>query len=578
MAAPNDVETALISCAEKERYPVFLQVIDAPFDGSSEPQLNAEICVGEDIALRMRHLPPHARKTARILDVTIHSDFVVTGLRETEGPEKTQKERQGLMEYLQNTYTERFDERRIFRWLNDPLLVNDIGSISSQWSQCPDDKTTHFYRLVNRTSLQQDPLDYDLRPRDSHLTCVQDKDERLLVIIVHDVWYQQRFRTEERGKGEPFENPRSITKMLNGTSWTCFYDGTLETFAKLVILDFFEASIYLQPVNYYEDLIYPKVLENEGFKILAAHNPHLQVPLGLFEPRLSAKSREAFKEIEDAEGILRNVNNLVDSIVFVTKTLRSKSKKSSSGTQQKLQEYKRRMQDLEGLRSERCSNADRALNALNRQLDYLTKRHAISEAKAIRILTILASFYLPLSLAASLLGMQTPFRQVAHDVSASDDKSDLVGTNLLFDFFGVYVVLATSTVLIVHIIRFGLWVKMSGLDEWSQRLRILPRYFSGQFSILSYDKRWRFDGNGGVFFKYVRILTRWWIGLGLGVLLLVIFIKGMLRDSQNAWNYAQWGFIAYLAVSVIFLVLYAVTYGYLYHNTFGGRWFHFIRQ
>jgi hypothetical protein len=38
----------------------------------------------------------------------------------------------------------------------------------------------NFYRLVNRTSLQQDPLDYDLHPRDSYLTCAQDANDRLI--------------------------------------------------------------------------------------------------------------------------------------------------------------------------------------------------------------------------------------------------------------------------------------------------------------------------------------------------------------------------------------------------------------
>jgi len=56
--------------------------------------------------------------------------------------------------------------------------------------------------------------------------------------------------------------------------------------------------------------------EKDVLKYSLTKNPHLQVPLGLFEPRLSVKSGEAFKEIEDAEGILRSVNNLVDSIKF----------------------------------------------------------------------------------------------------------------------------------------------------------------------------------------------------------------------------------------------------------------------
>lgn len=156
-----------------------LQVIDAPYDGTT-PQILRVFTLDDNIAKGMRNLPDHRSGTARILEVTVHSDLVITGLRHAKGPETTRPVRDGLIEFLQNTYTQTFEERRIFRWLNDPVPVNDIGSISSQWSQelCGDN--AKLYRLVNRTSLQQDPLDYDLRPRNSYLTCAHDANDRLI--------------------------------------------------------------------------------------------------------------------------------------------------------------------------------------------------------------------------------------------------------------------------------------------------------------------------------------------------------------------------------------------------------------
>jgi hypothetical protein len=156
-----------------------LQVIDAPYDGTTPPILRV-FTLNDNIAEGMRNLPDHQSGTARILEVTVHSDLIITGLRDAKGPEKTRPVRDDLINFLQNTYTQPFEERRIFRWLNDPVHVNDIGSISSQWSQELGGDNTHFYRLVNRTSLQQDPLDYDLRPRDSYLTCAQDAKDRLI--------------------------------------------------------------------------------------------------------------------------------------------------------------------------------------------------------------------------------------------------------------------------------------------------------------------------------------------------------------------------------------------------------------
>jgi hypothetical protein len=177
---PDDLEVGQVaSKLPWEGEKAVLQVIDAPYDGTA-PQVLAVFSLSDDIAEGMKSLPPHSSGTARILDVTTHSDFIITGLRDTKGPETTRPARDVLIKFLQDTYTQPFEERRIFRWLNDPLLVNDIGSISSQWSQRLGGGNTNFYRLVNRTSLQQDPLDYDLHPRDSYLTCAQDANGRLI--------------------------------------------------------------------------------------------------------------------------------------------------------------------------------------------------------------------------------------------------------------------------------------------------------------------------------------------------------------------------------------------------------------
>jgi hypothetical protein len=173
----DDLEVGSKSLLQSSK--AILQVIDAPFDGTT-PRALARFCFGDDIAEGLKSLSPHSSGTARILEVTVHSDFLITGLRDTKGPETTRPARDALIKYLQDTYTRPFEERQVFRWLNDPLLVNDIGSISSQWSQHLGGRNKHLYRLVNRTSLQQHPLDLDLRPRDSYLTCVQDANDRLI--------------------------------------------------------------------------------------------------------------------------------------------------------------------------------------------------------------------------------------------------------------------------------------------------------------------------------------------------------------------------------------------------------------
>lgn len=365
------------------------------------------------------------------------------------------------------------------------------------------------------------------------------------------MWSEQLFDmygSRDNKLSIPFHNPRSISKILNGTSWTSLSDGSLDTFVKLLLLDFFLASIYLQAVDHYGSLIWPKLsTKKEIQRFPLTKNPHLQVPLGLFEPRLSAKSRDAFKEIENAEGILRSVNNLVDSIVFVLNAL-EQNVAAPPFRQPALGDYERRKQTLEGLIKERKSNASRALEALSRQLDYLTKRHAIREAKSIKILTILASFYLPLSLSASLLGMSSPFKAIARN--KTEPEIDTVGTNLLFDFVGVYIWLATSTIFIIYGIRIAFWLKADGLAMLAELagLAKMSNIFGGPFSIFSYGKRWRFGGKAGWIFEKTKAATLWWIGLGFCITLLVIFFYGMLSNAQAAWDAAWRVFTIYTVV------------------------------
>lgn len=389
---------------------------------------------------------------------------------------------------------------------------------------------------------------------------------RVLAIIVNDVWCEQPFLPNGSSEHQLlFENPRMTANILTESSWTTFADGSLDNFAKLLVLDFFLASIYLQGVDFYGRLIYPRLPDKERLKFSLTSNPHLQVPLGLFEPRISAKSQQAFQEIGDAEGILRSVNNLVDSIEFVLEALKPSN---IAGTQQRVSKARETcMLELVGLCKERRKNAERALDALNRQLDYLTKRYTIRESHSIRKLTILASIYLPLSLAASLLSMQSPFKVISYTRNAKKDDGkgiDTDGTNLLFDFVGLFVVLASGTIFILQLIKLGLWFKSHGLG-------LISKKFSGPFSIFYYGRRWKFGERGGKIFDIVRVVTAWWLGAGLLVCLLVIFIIGMKMDGQTAWDWAWRLFLIYCVLGGFFGISYISLYWWLYWKRFRVR-------
>lgn len=98
-SSPDDLEAASKTLSRSEK--AVLQVIDAPYDGTT-PQLRAVFSYDDDIADGMKSLPPHDIKTARIIDVTVHSEFIITGLRDARGPQTTRSARDNLIKYLQD--------------------------------------------------------------------------------------------------------------------------------------------------------------------------------------------------------------------------------------------------------------------------------------------------------------------------------------------------------------------------------------------------------------------------------------------------------------------------------------------
>lgn len=384
---------------------------------------------------------------------------------------------------------------------------------------------------------------------------------KFAVILVNDVYSEQSFNVIKDHR-DPFQNPRMTERLVAGRGWTTLAaDGSRTTFAKLMVLDFFLESIYLQKVDYYGPLIYPILPEKKRVEYSFVMNPHLQVPLGLFEPRLSAKSKEAFREIQDAEGILRSVNNLTESIRYVIAAIGEDTMTGNETTTSASRGAKVKM--LESLCKERRSNAQRALEALNPQLDYLAKRHSIREAKSVKRLTILASIYLPLALAAAILGMQTPFKQLVHsrtdvdDPSQNDSQKDwLIGTNPSFDFLGLFIVFACITIFILQVIKLGLWLKSHGLG-------MLSKQFHGPFSVFYYGRKWKFGGANGLVFDIMRKATAWWLGADLSIALLVLFIIGMRSNGPTTWDAAWKVFLVYGVVGGVLLLSSSTFYFYL---------------
>lgn len=119
--------------------------------------------------------------------------------------------------------------------------------------------------------------------------------------------------------------------------------------------------------------------------------------------------------------------------------------------------------ELRGLCSElRRSTADMP-KTLEHHLKFLEMRRNIEESSSLWVLTVLASIFLPLSLACGILSMQTRLKDLH---------------SLLFDFCGVVVILLTLVVAILAMLKLTIWIHGKWLQHTSEREGRLVNIFA----------------------------------------------------------------------------------------------------
>jgi hypothetical protein len=164
------------------------------------------------------------------------------------------------------------------------------------------------------------------------------------------------------------------------------------------------------------------------------------------------------------------------------------------------------------------------LKARTRELfDVLSYRVNVNQADSVNQLTMLAAIFLPLSLAAGVLSMQTRFSELNF---------------LLYDFVGVVLILGTMATLLAIITRYGPDIYDDILlYSYSWRLYVAPKL----------RKCLKFT-----------LLTVWWLAL------LASFLVGMLKDS--IFGLRLFGFEAAGITGLWLLSLKGVRMGYDYHT------------
>lgn len=121
--------------------------------------------------------------------------------------------------------------------------------------------------------------------------------------------------------------------------------------------------------------------------------------------------------------------------------------------------------DLRGLSSDLRRKAGDLPKTLAHHLHFLEMRRSIRESDRLSMLTILASIFLPLSLACGILSMQTRLKDLNY---------------LLYDFCGVVVLLLTLVALLLLFVRGSMTI-VSRTSGWGS---FLKKFVTGAFAVI----------------------------------------------------------------------------------------------
>lgn len=171
--------------------------------------------------------------------------------------------------------------------------------------------------------------------------------------------------------------------------------------------------------------------------------------------------------------------------------------------------------ELRGFCREANEQLQKFSDRLDHDLKYLELARNINQTRGVQQLTLLATIFLPLSLAAGVLSMQTRFKDL--------------GT-LLYDFFGVVVLLAAIVLIIM--IMMSLVSVVNELDSKFLRNRV-----------------YREKVRGKVLFT---IITGFFI---FGCLMLSSFLVGMFKDVSLGAKILGYGVAAICGVWIVVLLL-----------------------
>lgn len=288
-------------------------------------------------------------------------------------------------------------------------------------------------------------------------------------------------------------------------------DGTRVHFTQLLILDFLASHVYLRsrPISW-----------NYGIgwsRVNVVMDPQISPTEPLTEP---SEYRTYLEVLISHQELLRELYALADAIDFVGMCLLAELPDDVA-----LSPYKRHLSSkiwtLQHICRQRLECAERSKNSLIQGLKIRDRELDIQESISVKRLTILATVFLPLSLSASILSMQSRFIELKLK---------------LYDFIGVFVIVGSAAVLILQLVKLTSKVKSKFGRMISPRAHWVRGYI--------HDRRW---GSGYQSAAALCLPILYFLSWAI---LFASFIFGMVRNATLGLKILGCELAALLAIMI----------------------------
>lgn len=173
-------------------------------------------------------------------------------------------------------------------------------------------------------------------------------------------------------------------------------------------------------------------------------NKYIKDRQGLFNSRTSSLEMSLMEEMtydmgiyQDLESSVKNLKILIESLSASIEATFHRQEKND-GRDYSMDEFQELIADISGTCMDALSKTTDVSSSMEHQLKFLDLRRELKQSNSLWILSVLASIFLPLSLASAILSMSTRFNDLGP---------------LLYDFCGVTILLMTLVLLILLAIR-----------------------------------------------------------------------------------------------------------------------------